>query len=174
MISKRIKRTNEEKEDFSGGEREGGRWSNHCRWCLIDLFAFDCPLYNQLYGTCLHLPPLFVFLFFCIFVLLYFCIFFIFVFLYFCTFVFLYFFCILNFYIFVFLYFCIFHFFYFLYLGLWFERKIIIIWDCDLMRAAAARNNRVSCLTVEYRAAPPPFGDIIKTNMRWHNKNKHF
>ena len=41
-----------------------------------------------------------------------------------------------------------------------------IIGDCDLMRAAAARNNRVSCLTVEYRAAPPPFGDIIKTNMR--------
>ena len=45
-----------------------------------------------------------------------------------------------------------------------------IIGDCDLMRAAAARNNRVSRLTVEYRAAPKPFGDIIKTNIWWHNK----
>ena len=115
MISKRIKRTNEEKEDFSGGEREGGRWSNHCRWCLIDLFAFDCPLYNQLYGTCLHLPPLFVFLFFCIFVLLYFCIFFIFVFLYFC--------------IFVLLYFCIF---FVSCIFVFFISFIIFIWDCDL------------------------------------------
>ena len=46
-----------------------------------------------------------------------------------------------------------------------------IIGDCDLMRAAAARNNRVSRLTVEYRAAPKPFGDIIKTNIWRFNQN---
>ena len=121
--------------------------------CICRHFLYFCSfvfLYFYIFVFSLSL-------YFCIFVLLYFCIFLYLEFLYFCILVFLY-----------------FSFFYYLYLGLWFERKIIIIWDCDLMRAAAARNNRVSCLTVEYRAAPPPFGDIIKTNMRWHNKNKHF
>ena len=46
----------ENKEDLCAGE------SNHCRCRLIDLFAFDCPLYNQLY------KPASAHLLFCIFV----------------------------------------------------------------------------------------------------------